>query len=694
VLNFNVQFLSGMLLSAFVFLVFYLILKAYKKKVNIKYFLGLAIVCNLTNLINFKTGQDAVNILLNCLYIFLSLAVILNALKVLILRKRSFALTTDETVCFCIILIAVFSGISNIQIFDVSIITIFGIAVSLIVLFSCPKTYAFTFAALIGIAAALIYGYQFIGVFILYVLVALIFKDVSKYLSALSVVLTEVLLAYYFNFYAVYSYINLIFVVLGCLIFIAVPNKVLERISSKFNYQNSLSRIIVNRNRHHLYLKILEISDVFSEMENVFNKMQKGYLTKDSASQMLAQECFDKSCPMCANFSRCQRNKDQIINGILNGIDCAIEKGNVTLIDIHTDLSGTCVNLPKMISSFKQYALSYRQYVAVMKKMDSTKKLIGKQLGGVSKVVKELSLDVKGSVNFDYKAEKGIIDELLFNNIICLEAVIYSENEQPNVSLIIDRESEQNQNIVKIVSDVLKTPMNIYYKEQAENKNHLILFLKPAPKYDVIFGAAGCPKYGNELSGDTHSMVRLSDEKFLIALCDGMGSGQAAENMSSSTISLVENFYKSGLNSNLILDSVNSLLTVNADEIFAALDICVCDLNKGKADFIKLGAPNAYVKSPGKTEVVLGNSLPMGILEETSPSVNSLDIDNKTMVVLCTDGVSESFKDNGLKELINDFESLNPQELAESILNTALQSCQNRAKDDMTVLALRIFTKI
>lgn len=694
ILNFTMDFLLGALLSAFAFLILYLILKAFKKKVNVKYFLALSIICNLSNLINIKTGQDALNILLNCAYIFLSLAVILNALKVLILRRKTFNMTTDETVCFCIVLIVIFAGISNIAIFDVSIIIIFGVSATLLILFSCPKSYAFAFSALVGLSAALIYGYQYIGLFILFVLVALIFKDVSKYLSALSVVLAEILLAYYFNFYAVYSYVNLIFVVLGCLIFIAIPSKFLEKVLSKFSYHNSLSRIIVNRNRRHLYLKILEISDVFLEMENVFNKMQKGYLTKDSASQMLARECFEKNCHMCENFHKCQRNKDQVLSGILSGIDTAIEKGNITQIDISSDLSNYCVQLPKMINSFKQYALSYRQYVAVMKKMDSTKKLIGKQLGGVSKVIKELSLDVKSSVNFDYKAEKGIIDELLFNNIICLEAVIYSENEQPVVSLIIDRESEQNPGIAKLVSDVLKKPMTIYLKEEAENKNHIVIFLKPAAKYDVIFGAAGCPKYPNELSGDTHSMVRLTDEKFLIALCDGMGSGQAAENMSSSTISLVENFYKSGLNSNLILDSVNSLLTVNADEIFAALDICVCDLNQGKADFIKLGAPNSYVKSPGKTEVVLGNSLPMGILEETSPSVSSFSVENKTIIVLCTDGVFESFKDNGLRELINDFESLNPQELAELILSTALTACNNRAKDDMTVLTLRIFSKI
>lgn len=694
-LNFSTDFLWTLPVSALLFLIILLCFKGFNKKLKASTFLIIAVLCNLTQIVRINSSEGAVNLALNCGYIFLSIIVILNALKVPLQRRGNYILTTDEIVCLCIIIVAVFSGINNITILGISILNIFGIACILISLFSCQLTYTLTFSVLLGLATALTGNYQLIGLYVLFALVAAIFRETSKYLSALSIILTEIILAYYFNFYVNYSYVNLIFIGLGCLLFLAIPNKFFDKISSKFiKNEKQLSRIIVNRNRQRLYLRIMEISGVFKDMESIFSKMQKGIMNKNSAAQMLSKECVEKVCSLCENYNKCIKNKETLLSGICNAIECGIDKGKVTFIDVPDGISKICSNAPKMLATFNQYAQSYRQYVTVMEKMDGSRRLIGKQLGGVSAVIKELADDVKGSVSFDYKMEKSICDELLFNSIICTEAVIYTQGPEPNVSLIVNKNNADDKKIEELVSKVLRLAMVVYLKEQSENKNQTAIFLKCAPKYDVVFGAAGCPKHQNEMSGDTHSLVRISDEKFMIALCDGMGSGKTAENMSSATISLIENFYKAGLDSNLILDSVNNLLAVSADEVFAALDICVCDLNKGTADFIKLGAPCGYVKLPGKTEIISGNSLPMGILEETAPSVFSCNIENKSIVVLCTDGVTEAFTENGLKELINDFAGINPQELAEHILNTALEAANGRAKDDMTVLTLRIFTKI
>jgi hypothetical protein len=139
--------------------------------------------------------------------------------------------------------------------------------------------------------------------------------------------------------------------------------------------------------------------------------------------------------------------------------------------------------------------------------------------------------------------------------------------------------------------------MVIYGREESRRPGYSVMHLKPAPKYDVIFGAAGCAKTGKEISGDTHSLTRISDERFLLALCDGMGSGEAAEKTSSMAISMVENFYRAGFDSETILSGVNRLLNVGGEDNFAALDICAVDLCKGVCDFIKLGAPEGYLKN-------------------------------------------------------------------------------------------------
>ena len=72
-----------------------------------------------------------------------------------------------------------------------------------------------------------------------------------------------------------------------------------------------------------------------------------------------------------------------------------------------------------------------------------------------------------------------------------------------------------------------------------------IVELKNSPRFDIIFGTAAQNKSGQEISGDTYSLTRIENDKFMMALCDGMGSGEVAENSSSLAVGLLENFLQS-----------------------------------------------------------------------------------------------------------------------------------------------------
>ena len=50
------------------------------------------------------------------------------------------------------------------------------------------------------------------------------------------------------------------------------------------------------------------------------------------------------------------------------------------------------------------------------------------------------------------------------------------------------------------------------------------VFCRP-PRYDAVFGVAAIKKSGEAASGDTHSVIRINEHRFLMALSDGMGSG-------------------------------------------------------------------------------------------------------------------------------------------------------------------------
>ena len=171
-----------------------------------------------------------------------------------------------------------------------------------------------------------------------------------------------------------------------------------------------------------------------------------------------------------------------------------------------------------------------------------------------------------------------------------------------------------------------------------------MLNLKTAPKYDVVFGTSAHTKSTSKRSGDCYSLIRMEDGKILMALCDGMGSGEKAERTSQTAISLVENFYKAGFNSDIILSSVNKFLSIGSGDIFSCLDMAVIDLKTGGCDFVKLGATNGYIKHNETIDVIECSSLPLGIISSASPTIKTKLLCGGDMIVLCTDGITDSFK--------------------------------------------------
>ena len=55
---------------------------------------------------------------------------------------------------------------------------------------------------------------------------------------------------------------------------------------------------------------------------------------------------------------------------------------------------------------------------------------------------------------------------------------------------------------------------------------------------------------------------------------------------------LVESFYKAGISSEIILSTVNKILTFSKEDNFTAMDLGIVNLFDGSADFIKIGVPS------------------------------------------------------------------------------------------------------
>jgi stage II sporulation protein E len=664
--------------------------------------LRLCLIVVLSRLTLFFAGSDAqvtailIEIFVSALFFLISV----NALKAPVLRGIKNNVSVDETVCIAALALALYAGLYGMTIFGFKIYLTFASFTLLVSLFVFTLSFSLGYGLIIGAAVCLLSANPaHLGVFAMYALAANVFKNTSKYLAAVSVVLLDLLFAYYFNIYgAQYSYLDIAALAAGCCAFAAIPKKYMDKLRGILgaSKEKHLSRHIINRTRAELNLKLVYVSEVFYEMEKIFSGMIKGYMSPEDAVNMLSADAKAEVCQTCPQKAKCHKENGDIIDkGFASTIRAGIDKGRVTLLDITPRLASVCIKTNSVLSVCGRLSSSYRQYAVVVSNLDTSRALIGRQFKGVGDILKQLAAETKNSVGFNVGTEKTIIDELAYNGIVCAEAVVYNENNaDANISLLVKTPDSHDKRISRIISRLSGRRMVISKREESRCPDFSVLHLKPAPKYDVIFGAAGTAKEGKSISGDTHSLTRISDEKFLLVLCDGMGSGEEAEKTSSMAVGMVENFYRADFDSETILSAVNRLLNVGGEDNFAAIDICAINLKDGVCDFVKLGCPEGYIKTKTATDIIESNALPAGILEELTPSVTTKKVGSGDIIVLVSDGVADAFgeRDN-LKEFIFSENTSNPQQLAESILLKALDTVKT-PKDDMTVLTMRVYAQV
>ncbi len=616
--------------------------------------------------------------------------------QVVLVRGLVYRLNLTEIISALAVLCALSCGLYTFNIYGFEIIKLFAMVAILLSVYVFNVSGCLLVGSVIGLGGLFSAGdTSLIAPLIIWALVVCAFKANNRFLPVFSLLLVEAVLGFFINVYYTYTYISFLSVAVGALIFLCIPSQILGKLSDFFNVgeRNLAMRNVVNHSRESLCRRLYDLSEVFGEMDYVFRSMIKGGMTKEEVRNFLIGEVKEKVCADCAEKNMCHRMcLSETSNVFENLISAALERGKTSLLDVPPFLTTRCSRVSNLVGIINQLCSQYRQYAGVMNNLDASRVLIAEQLFGVSQIMKNLASEVKRNVSLDKTRETSIINELSYNNIICSDAVIYEQNaDVVSANLIVRKEDSLKSKIPSIVSKICKNKMMIVGDEPSSKSGWNTINLQTAPKYDVAFGTASCPKDGSKISGDCYSVIRIEHDKFLLALCDGMGSGEKAEKTSSLAIGLVENFYKAGFDNDIILSSINKLLSLNKEEIFSALDVCVVNIRQGTADFIKMGAPNSYIKHISTIEPIIGGALPLGIVQDTQPVIIKQVLSAGDMVFLFTDGISESFeKEEDLENYINNLTGLNPQILAEQLIEKAIEN-DSGARDDMTVIVAKIF---
>lgn len=194
-----------------------------------------------------------------------------------------------------------------------------------------------------------------------------------------------------------------------------------------------------------------------------------------------------------------------------------------------------------------------------------------------------------------------------------------------------------------------------------------------------------------DTSGDQGTVFRDGFGNLSVLLSDGMGSGARAAVESCMTVSVVARMMRAGLGPEAAVRLINLLLlTKSSEECFSTIDLLTVNMFTGKAEIIKLGAAQTFVKTNGTVKTVESWSTPVGIVSSVEINRRSIQLSDGDEIVMMTDGICEECFPK-VRELMLSV-GVTPQECAERIIGAAETGKESNLyrQDDKTVYVVKI----
>jgi stage II sporulation protein E len=373
--------------------------------------------------------------------------------------------------------------------------------------------------------------------------------------------------------------------------------------------------------------------------------------------------------------------------------------GSGTTLVASKNLNRKCIRPNELIKQANNIYELFRLNNKWKKKLVNSRAIVGEQLIGISEVVKSMMDEVAVSVEFRNDIEEEI-SVALDRKGLDFDDILAVKNNRNKYEITIYKKPCTGQNACSreystIVSKALGVKMMRECSGCKINEdNSLCQFrLVETEKFSTATAVAKLAK--EEISGDNYSFGNIRSGGYMVALSDGMGSGIRAAIESNTTVSLLEKFMEAGYDRSTAIKAINSVLVFRScDENYATIDLNIIDLYNGIAEFVKIGSAPSYIKSGESISVINSVNLPVGILDDINIESDIINIKNGDMIVMVSDGVTEAdkeLKEKWIIRALREYNSGNPKDVAEYILNKAKQSCGNKILDDMTVIVTKIW---
>jgi stage II sporulation protein E len=640
---------------------------------------------------------------------FILTLIFIQSVPLFSINKRKKTLKTEEVVSLIILLASVMTGTIGWSVYNLSIEHILSRYLVLLFSFVAGATVGST----VGVVTGLIFSLANVASFYQMSLLAFsgllggLLKEGKKAGAAIGLLIATLLIGMYGESDTSLTktlYESGIAIFLLFLTPSALTTKLAKHIPGTAEY-NQEQQQYIRKVRDVTASRVEQFSSVFQALSNSFVRLEdRGGMdeTDEREFDQFLSNVTEKTCQTCFKKEQCWARNFNHTYDLMKDVMYEMDQGSAPLTGkVGRELEKHCVRSKKVQDVISQELTYYQANLKLKKQVQESRKLVADQLLGVSEVMGDFAREIQRERENHQQQEEQILESLQEFGMDIENVEIYSL-DQGNVDIEMtlpngNGHGEGEKLIAPMLSDILGENIIVQREESSAFPNgHCQITFGSAKAYMVDTGVAHAAKGGGLISGDSYSMIELSASKYAVAISDGMGNGERAHHESNETLSLLQKILQSGIEEKVAIKAVNSILSLRTnDEIFSTLDLAMIDLQDASSKFLKIGSTPSFIKRGDKVVKVEAGNLPMGIFYEFDVDVVSEQLKAGDLLIMMSDGVFEGPKhvenyDVWMKRKIKEVDTVDPQAMADIIMDAVIRTRSGEIEDDMTIVVSKI----
>jgi len=219
---------------------------------------------------------------------------------------------------------------------------------------------------------------------------------------------------------------------------------------------------------------------------------------------------------------------------------------------------------------------------------------------------------------------------------------------------------------------------------------------------EVQIAVAKISKYAISESGDTLEVVERPNGGVSVVLADGQTSGRGAKAVSQLVVRKVIGLLAEGVRDGAAARAASdALFTEKQGKVISTLNIASLDLQSHTIVLTRNNPVPMFVCRGDRIDCLEQESIPLGTSRNVRPLITEIAIEPGLIIIIYTDGLTHAGKRRGTpldaKEVIRSVledQDPGPQALADSLLAHAVRLDENRPADDISVLVLKVASRL